>query len=215
MRGVPADSLLTLADDHPGLQIDEVMPDARPCHAPLVALCCFGEADAQATRSFPWASFQGLLSAREHNPELVARAAWKPEANWEQSSLGHRLTQVPARDDDFTNTVSAAAHPCRQNKLGRPATASSAGAVLGQTRVAQRRGRSAGGAEIRVADRTALEIEARIKTAYAITRRTASPRFLARRLRCSDGLSRLVETRYSVGLVPQQDAIRAQRTDCV
>ena len=112
---------------------------------------------------------------------------------------------------DFTNTVSGGGASLLPGPLGRPATAS-----FSPVPFWGKRGLRSGVAEAlaeqsaRVADRTALEIEARIKTAYVrYYQADGQSAILGETLALLDGLSRLVETRYSVGLVPQQDAIRA------
>ena len=58
---------------------------------------------------------------------------------------------------------------------------------------------------------TVLEVENRIKTAYARQFQAAGQiRILRETLSLLDAIEQLVLTRYGVGLVPQHDALRAQ-----
>ena len=179
----------------------------------LGGVVLLGQVHAQAAEAPLGASFQDLLSyAREHNPELAARKL-------EAAANRERIEPAGALPDpkfllelmDVTNTMSGGG-------------ASLLPGAVGQTRyrVVQpvpfwgKRELRSGVAEAladqsaRVADSTALEVEARIKTAYVrYYQADGQSAILGETLSLLDALSRLVETRYSVGLVPQQDAIRA------
>ncbi|MCP5233281.1 MAG: TolC family protein, partial [Zoogloeaceae bacterium] len=173
----------------------------------------FGEANAQATEASLGASLQGLLSyAREHNPELAARSL-EAEANRERVEPAGALPDPRFQLEmmDFTNTVSGGGASLLPGAVGQTRYR-----IIQSVPFWGKRGLRSGVAEAlaeqsaRVADRTALEIEARIKTAYVrYYQADGQSAILGETLALLDGLSRLVETRYSVGLVPQQDAIRA------
>ncbi|MBT0963037.1 MULTISPECIES: TolC family protein [Denitromonas] len=173
----------------------------------------FGPAHAQTSEAPLGASLHELLSyAREHNPELAARRL-EAAANRERIEPAGALPDPKFQLElmDFTNTMSGGG-------------ASLVPGAVGQTRyrVIQsvpfwgKRGLRGGVAEAladqsaRFADSAVLEVEARIKTAYVrYYQADGQSAIIGETLALLDALSRLVETRYSVGLVPQQDAIRA------
>ena len=156
----------------------------------------------------------GLIAyARNHNPELAARRL-------QADALRQRADAADALPDprfqlelmDFTNTMSGD-------------SASLLPRDVGQTRYrviqplpfwGKRELRGAvAGAEAGVAaagrEQTRLDLEQRIKTTFAAHYQARQQQQILRdTLDLVTGLERLVLTRYSVGLVPQQDALRAQ-----
>ena len=161
------------------------------------------------------ASLSGLLSyAREHNPELSVR-------KFEAEAARERVEPAAALPDprfelelmDFTNTV----NPDRAPSL--------LPGQVGNTRYRvvqplpfwgkrELRGEVAEALAEQVEtlqDGTVLEVENRIKTAYARQFQASGQiRILRETLSLLDAIEQLVLTRYGVGLVPQQDALRAQ-----
>lgn len=172
-----------------------------------------GQAYAQTNDTPLGASLPELLAyAREHNPELAARRH-SASANRERIEPAGALPDPRFQVElmDVTNTMSGGG-------------ASLIPGAVGQTRyrVIQpipywgKRGLRSDVAEAladqsaRQVDSTVLEIEARIKTGYArYFQADGQTTILDETLSLLDALSRLVETRYSLGLVPQQDVIRA------
>ncbi|WP_291984728.1 TolC family protein [Candidatus Accumulibacter sp. ACC007] len=161
------------------------------------------------------ASLSGLLSyAREHNPELGVR-------KFEAQAARERVEPAAALPDprfelelmDFTNTM----NPDRSPSL--------LPGQVGNTRYRvvqplpfwgkrELRGEVAEALAEQVEtmqEGTALEVENRIKTAYARQFQASGQiRILRETLSLLDAIEQLVLTRYGVGLVPQQDALRAQ-----
>lgn len=161
------------------------------------------------------ASLSGLLSyAREHNPELGVR-------KFEAEAARERVEPAAALPDprfelelmDFTNTM----NPSRSTSL--------LPGQVGNTRYRvvqplpfwgkrELRGEVAAAQAEQVETMqqgTVLEVENRIKTAYARQFQASGQiRILRETLSLLDAIEQLVLTRYGVGLVPQQDALRAQ-----
>ena len=161
------------------------------------------------------ASLSGLLSyAREHNPELGVR-------KFEAEAARERVEPAAALPDprfelelmDFTNTVNSERAPSLlPGQVGntryrvvqplpfwgkRELRGEVAEALAEQVETLQ--------------DGTALEVENRIKTAYARQFQASGQiRILRETLSLLNAIEQLVLTRYGVGLVPQQDALRAQ-----
>lgn len=192
-------------------------PTSRRWHRPLlgvILLAAIGLSPARAADAPLGASLDGLLEyARNHNPELRARAQ-------EAEAARERIEPAAALPDpkfqlelmDFTNTMSGGSTSLVPGDVGQT-----------RYRVIQplpfwgKRGLRGAVAEAlaersaTTVDTTTLEVEARIKTAYARYYQAAGQaRILEETLALVGALERLVETRYSVGLVPQQDLIRAQ-----
>jgi outer membrane protein TolC len=179
----------------------------------LAGAALAGQAYAQVVEPPLGGSLQELLSyAREHNPELATRRL-EAAANRERIAPAGALPDPRFQLElmDFTNTMSGGGASLLPGKVGQT-----------RYRVIQplpfwgKRELRGGVAEAladqsaRMADSTALEVEARIKTAYVrYFQADGQSAILGETLALLDALSRLVETRYSVGLVPQQDAIRA------
>jgi cobalt-zinc-cadmium efflux system outer membrane protein len=161
------------------------------------------------------ASLSGLLSyARVHNPELGVR-------KFEAEAARERVEPAAALPDprfelelmDFTNTVNSDRAPSLlPGQVGntryrvvqplpfwgkRELRGEVAEALAEQVETLQ--------------EGTVLEVENRIKTAYARQFQAAGQiRILRETLSLLDAIEQLVLTRYGVGLVPQQDALRAQ-----
>lgn len=192
--------------------------------ARLAAACCVllalarpnAPAWAQGRLDVPLgASLSGLLSyAREHNPELGVR-------KFESEAARERIEPAAALPDprfelelmDFTNTVNSERAPSLlPGQVGntryrviqplpfwgkRELRGEVAEALAEQVETMQ--------------EGTVLEVENRIKTAYARQFQASGQiRILRETLSLLDAIERLVLTRYGVGLVPQQDALRAQ-----
>lgn len=172
-----------------------------------------GQAHAQTVENPIGATLQDLLTyARQHNPELAVRRL-EAAANRERIEPAGALPDPKFQLElmGFTNTMSGGG-------------ASLLPGAVGQTRyrVIQplpfwgKRELRSGVAEAladqsaHMADSTALDIEARIKSAYVrYYQADGQSAILGETLSLIEALSRLAETRYSVGLVPQQDVIRA------
>lgn len=187
----------------------------RPLLGAILLAAAFGLPAARADDAPLGAGLDGLLDyARSHNPELRTRRQ-------EAEAARERVEPAAALPDpkfqlelmDFTNSMS-----------GRGGTTLVPGEV-GETRyrVIQPlpfwgkrglRGEVAAALAERsdtAVDATGLDVQARIKTAFARYYQAAGQaRILEETLALVGALERLVETRYSVGLVPQQDLIRAQ-----
>ncbi|MBI1906711.1 MAG: TolC family protein [Rhodocyclales bacterium] len=179
----------------------------------LAGAALSGQAYAQTVEPPLGASLQDLLAyAREHNPELAARKL-EAAANRERIEPAGALPDPKFQLElmDFTNTMSGGGASLLPGKVGQT-----------RYRVIQplpfwgKRELRGGVAEAladqsaRVADSTALEVEARIKSAYVrYYQADGQSAILGETLSLVEALSRLAETRYSVGLVPQQDVIRA------
>jgi outer membrane protein TolC len=179
----------------------------------LAGAALAGQAHAQVAEPPLGGSLQELLSyAREHNPELAARRL-EAAANRERIEPAGALPDPRFQLElmDFTNTMSGGGASLLPGDVGQTRYR-----VIQPVPFWGKRELRSGVAEAladqsaRMADSTVLEVEARIKTAYVrYYQADGQSAILGETLALLDALSRLVETRYSVGLVPQQDAIRA------
>jgi len=161
------------------------------------------------------ASLPGLLSyAREHNPDLGV-------STFEAQAARERVEPAAALPDprfelelmDFTNTVNSGRSPSllpgqvgnTRYRLIQPLPFWGKRGLRGEVAEAQ-----AGQVET-MQDGTVLEVENRIKTAYARQFQASGQiRILRETLSLLDAIEKIALTRYGVGLVPQQDALRAQ-----
>jgi cobalt-zinc-cadmium efflux system outer membrane protein len=160
------------------------------------------------------ADLNGLLAyARAHNPDLRARGLQAEAAHAgvaSASALPDPNLQVELMD--FTNA-----------EAGGPTTLAPGAVGATKYEIVQPlpfygkrdlRGRvAASGAARSDAERdaTRLDLDTRIKTAYARYYQAAGEaRILTETKTLYDALEQVVFTRYGVGLVPQQDAIQAQ-----
>lgn len=159
-------------------------------------------------------TLDGLLAhARASNPELASRRL-------ESEALRERADAADALPDprfqlelmDVTNTMGDGKTSLVPGEVGQtryrviqPLPFWGKRGLRGELAEAQA---SSAAAEER---QTAIEIEARIKTAFAAHYRAHyQQRIVEDTLELVRGFERLVLTRYGVGLVPQQDALRAQ-----
>ena len=159
------------------------------------------------------ASLSGLLSyAREHNPELGVR-------KFEAEAARERVEPAAALPDprfelelmDFTNTMNPSRSPSllpgqvgnTRYRVVQPLPFWGKRELRGEVAAAQAE-------QVETMQQgTALEVENRIKTAYARQFQASGQiRILRETLSLLDAIEQLVLTRYGVGLVPQQDALR-------
>lgn len=159
------------------------------------------------------ASLDELIAyARQHNPELAAQRL-------EAEAARERIEPAAALPDpkfqielmDFTNAMSGGSTSLLPGEVGqtryrviqplpfygkRDLRGNVAGALASQA--------------ARGSDAVTLDIESRIKIAYTRYYQAAGQAaIVGEALTLVEALGRLVETRYSVGLVPQQDVLRA------
>jgi cobalt-zinc-cadmium efflux system outer membrane protein len=160
------------------------------------------------------ANLQGLLDyAREHNPELRMRAL-EAEAAHAGAGAASALPDPSFQLElmDFTNAASGGSTSLLPGDVGvtryqivQPLPFFGKRDLRGQIASRQAVQRDA------TRDVTRLDIENRIKTAYARYYQAAGEaRILNETLDLYESLEKLVATRYGVGLVPQQDALQAQ-----
>lgn len=182
--------------------------------ASLLCLALFPfAAPAVAEDAVLGASLDELLAyARQHNPELAAQRL-------EAEAARERIAPASALPDprfqvelmDFTNAMSGGSTSLLPGEVGQT-----------RYRVIQplpfygkrdRQGEVAGalaGQATRSSDAAVLDVEARIKIAYTRYYQAAGQAVIVgEALSLVEALGRLVETRYSVGLVPQQDVLQA------
>ncbi|HRF13244.1 MAG TPA: TolC family protein [Candidatus Accumulibacter phosphatis] len=192
-------------------------PETRVVAAACLLLLNFAPAYAQMTPQAPplGASLAGLLSyAREHNPDLGVR-------RFEAQAARERIEPAAALPDprfevelmDFTNTVNSERSPSllpgqvgnTRYRVIQPLPFWGKRGLRGEVAEAQAE-------QVETLQQgTALEVENRIKTAYARQFQASGQiRILGETLSLLDAIEKLVLTRYGVGLVPQQDALRAQ-----
>ncbi len=183
---------------------------------PLQALLCavFATLAQFAFAEDLGASLDGLLAyAREHNPELRMRAL-EAEAAHAGAGAASALPDPKFQLElmDFTNAVSGGSASLLPGDVGvsrylivQPLPFFGKRDLRGQLAGHQAEQRDA------TRDATRLDIESRIKTAYARYYQAAGQlRILNETRELYESLEKLVVTRYGVGLVPQQDALRAQ-----
>lgn len=170
---------------------------------------------AQGTSAPLGASLSGLLSyARQHNPELGVR-------KFEAQAARERVEPAAALPDprfelelmDFTNATNPSRSPSllpgqvgnTRYRVVQPLPFWGKRELRGEVAEAQAEQIET------MQEGTALEVENRIKTAYARQFQASGQiRILRETLSLLDAIEQLVLTRYGVGLVPQQDALRAQ-----
>jgi cobalt-zinc-cadmium efflux system outer membrane protein len=161
------------------------------------------------------ATLDGLLAyAREHNPELRMRRL-------EADAAGERVTPAAALPDpqfqlelmDFTNAMA----PNRSTSLLPGEVGTTRYRVIQQLPFWGKRGlrgdvAAAEAGQSRALQRQAeAEIDSALRSTYArYYQAAARTRILNDTLSLVDALQRLALTRYSVGLVPQQDVLQAQ-----
>lgn len=161
------------------------------------------------------ATLDGLLRyAREHNPDLAVR-------RFEAQAARERIEPASALPDprfevelmDFTNTMNPERSPSllpgqvgnTRYRIVQPLPFWGKRGLRGEVAEAL-----AGQAETQQ-EGSVRDVEARIKTAYARQfQATGQVRILRETLALLEAIEKLVLTRYGVGLVPQQDALRAQ-----
>jgi cobalt-zinc-cadmium efflux system outer membrane protein len=160
------------------------------------------------------ANLESLLNyAREHNPELRMRALEAEAAHagaGAASALPDPSFQIMLMD--FTNAESGSSASLLPGDVGatryqivQPLPFFGKRDLRGQLAGHQAAQRDA------TRDATRLDIESRIKTAYARYYQAAGEAGILNETReLYESLEKLVVTRYSVGLVPQQDALQAQ-----
>ncbi|HEX8980590.1 MAG TPA: TolC family protein, partial [Parasulfuritortus sp.] len=160
------------------------------------------------------ADLNGLLAyAREHNPDLRARGLEAEAAHagvGSASALPDPNLQVELMD--FTNagangptTLAPGAVGTTKYQIVQPLP------FYGKRDLRGRVAASGAARSDAVRDVTGLDLDSRIKTAYARYYQAAGQaRILTETKSLYDALEQVVFTRYGVGLVPQQDAIQVQ-----
>jgi len=188
-------------------------PFAAPLAAGLAAALLLAALPARAGDAPLGAGLAGLLDyARRHNPELAVR-------RHEAEAARERVEPASALPDpkfqlelmDFTNTMSGGGTTLVPGDVGQtryrviqPLPFYGKRDLRGSVAAAQ-----AGQSEQQQAA-AVLDVEARIKTAFArYYQASGQAGIIGEALALVEGLGRLVETRYGVGLVPQQDVVRA------
>lgn len=220
----PARALAALfaVQRRPGMRVPFISPSRMPMKrspglffaAGTLVWALLAASPATAADAAPLgAALDGLLDyARRHNPELAAR-------RHEADAARERVESAAALPDpkfqvelmDFTNTMSGDGTSLLPGKVGetryrviQPLPFYGKRDLRGAIADAE------AGQRERQHAATALDIESRIKTAFARYYQAAGQAaIIGETLTLVDGLGRLVETRYGVGLVPQQDVIRA------
>ncbi len=186
---------------------------ANACCLMLALALWFAPAQAQDVAL--GTSLEGLLDhAREHNPELAVRRL-------EAQAARERIEPAAALPDprfqvelmDFTNAM----NPGRSASLLPGDVGTSRYRVIQPLPFAGKRDLRGEVAEAlaeqvgTLHESAALEIENLIKSAYARHYQAAGQiRILGETLSLLGALEQLVLARYGLGLVPQQDAVRAQ-----
>ncbi len=182
--------------------------------AGLLAPLLLAGGAARAADALPGADLAGLLAyAREHNPELAARGA---EAEAERS----RIDAAGALPDprfqlelmDFTNEAAGGGASLLPGEVGQtryrliqPLPFYGKRGLRSELASHRARGSEA------LLDEARVAVEADIASAFVRYYRAAEQARIQREtLALLRALERLVLTRYGVGLVPQQDAVRVQ-----
>ncbi|MGA7950016.1 MAG: TolC family protein [Thiobacillaceae bacterium] len=185
---------------------------SRPLKALLFAV--FAALAQLASAEELGANLDGLLAyAREHNPELRMRALEAEAAHAgavAASALPDPKFQLELMD--FTNAVSGGSTSLLPGEVGvsrylivQPLPFYGKRDLRGKLASHQAEQRDA------TRDAARLDIESRIKTAYARYYQAVGQLSILNETReLYESLEKLVVTRYGVGLVPQQDALRAQ-----
>lgn len=153
------------------------------------------------------ASIQAWLSA--HNPELRVRAldAQAADARIQPAgALPDPMLSVEFRDIDIDRprvSPSQVGNTLYQVRQRFP--------LWGKRELAREVARQEASASLLMRDATALELQADASVAYVrYWHAGASVAVVERMIKLLEDLQRLAETRYSAGLAPQQDAIKAQ-----
>lgn len=155
-----------------------------------------------------------LVYAREHNPDLQGRRL-DAEAQRERVDPAAALPDPKFQVElmDFTNSMT----PGKSASLVPGDVGTTRYRAIQALPFPGKRGLRGEIAEAQadqfdsIRDSTRLEIEAQIKTAYArYFQATGQARIQRETLELIDALESLVLKRYSVGLVPQQDAVQVQ-----
>lgn len=168
-----------------------------------------------AAEQAPGRTVEELLAyAREHNPDLRIRRL-------DALALRERVESASALPDpmfqlelmDFTNAMT----PNKSASLLPGQVGTTSYRIIQGLPFPGKRGLRGEVAEALAGqadtshDAARLDLEAKIKVAYARHfQAVGQTRILSETLHLLDALERLVVQRYSVGLVPQQDALRAQ-----
>lgn len=168
-----------------------------------------------AAEEVPGKTVDELLAyAREHNPDLRVRRL-------DAQALRERIESASALPDpkfqvelmDFTNAMT----PGKSASLVPGEVGTTRYRVIQGFPFPGKRGLRGDVAEALASqadtshDTARLDLEGKIKTAYArYFQAVGQTRILDETLQLVGALERLVVQRYSVGLVPQQDAVRAQ-----
>ena len=177
------------------------------------ATLLFAVAPSWADEAPLGATLSGLLGyAREHNPELAARRL-------DATAARERIEPAAALPDprfqlelmDFTNTMSGRGASLLPGEVGQTRyRVIQSLPFWGKRGLRGELAEALAGQSTHTADVTALEVEGRIKTAYArYYQANGQTAILNETITLVDAFGRLVETRYGVGLVPQQDVVRA------
>ncbi len=159
------------------------------------------------------ATLSGLLGyAREHNPDLAAfrlDAAAARERIESEAALPDPRFQLELMD--VTNTMSGGGASLLPGEVGQTSyRVTQPLPFWGKRALRGEVAETLAGQSMRIADVATLEVEARIKTAFArYYQAHGQTAILTETLTLVDALGRLVETRYGVGLVPQQDVVQA------
>lgn len=202
-----------------------VWPKFRRCAAPrrrlaIVLTLCSAQVFAQAGggEAVPDAAFGASLPplleyARQHNPELRMRALEREAASERESAVG--ALPDPALQlelMDVTNTMSGGSTSLVPGQVGETRYRVIQPLPFWGKRGLRSEVAAAQSAQSRRAyDNGVLELDMRVKSAYArYYGAVGQRRVLNDTLTLLQALERLVLTRYGVGLVPQQDAVRAQ-----
>ena len=204
---------------------NSLTPPLRRMAAACLAALALASGQATAQSPLPGRNVESLLDlARERNPELAsmrfeaAAAREKPESAGAFPDPTFRVELM-----DITNAGMEASPSLNPSKIGGTKYT-----VMQMLPWFGKRDAMRGAAEADAqvastkADATWLELAMRIKTAYAQYYLASENEKLTREvLELMSRLESVAQTRYAGGLVPQQDAIRAQveqttmRTDLV
>jgi len=169
---------------------------------------------AQAQDAPLGSTLDGLLQfAREHNPELRVRAL-EAEAAHERVEPAAALPDPKFQLElmDFTNAMSGGNTSLLPGEVGQTRyRVIQPLPFWGKRELRGALAETLAGQSDTRRETTALAIEAAIKTGHARHYQAAGQaRIVRETLALVEALERLVLTRYGVGLVPQQDAVRAQ-----
>lgn len=154
-----------------------------------------------------------LAYARLHNPELASQRL-EAEAARERVGPAAALPDPKFQLElmDFTNAMSGGSTSLLPGAVGQTRyRVIQSLPFYGKRDLRREVADAQAGQSARASDGAGLEVEARIKVAYArYYQAVGQGEIIGQTLTLVEGLARLVETRYGVGLVPQQDVLRAQ-----